>query len=375
MLLASLITYPPDTAALSYGASKLFQILMPLGIYMSFRELPFVRQLFLRPFQLLKSEASYGSYEYFFSLLVGFLSWKVGCDFGFLIISLGVAPWERSFTLAGLIPYTIFQYLIYYLFGQKFLMQGQLNPFKEEMRPKQIDRRPPVWKQLFSKYFHESMNTTSYNIPLRQVLWKPAVDYGSIAITWSLYTSGIIFLQSGEINLDTISHFTFIKILAFYLVNVFGFILGYNLGELIYYGAIALEEWSERLVRERRLQALRKGHSASGIVATVQQVWVEFKSVVGWRIQPFLERYGMNWRWLISSLAGVAFVVLLEPSFAGAIFGISERLQQYWFVNFEQIDPVHVQQIFQASAARELPPASDLFENFPKRWGALYFNN
>lgn len=360
-----------SSTALSFGGSKLFQILFPLGVYIVFQEVIFRR--FSRPiaslFRKLDPHSPVGKYEYFMNLSLGFTSWKIGCDLGFLIIATGVAPWQRAFTWAGLIVYTIVQYIVYYLIGTKMIMQGQINPFKEEFVPNRLVGRPTLLRQIFTKYFHENMNATSYNVPLRQVVLKPFVDYAALVVSWSFYNIGLLFLQSGEINFAPLIHFTFLPILAFYLVNVFGFILGYNIGEFVYLRSIELFEVIEAwFIR-----------SNSGVMAFAEVVQsplqcLRFKTARVTRIiWPFLQRYGINVRWLIASSTGLFFVIWLEPGFAGTVFSISDQIQDWLFQTFSAFDVGRTAQAITGYTSDSLLPSDDLLERFPAAWGQLYF--
>lgn len=247
----------PSTEALSFGSSKLFQILVPLVAYMILQETPGLKTAFPRALRAISPQADVGRWEYIFKMLVGFVAWKIGCDFGFLIVTTNGAPWALSFTFSGLVPYALGMYAVYHLLGTKMLVQGQLNPFKEEYRPPRIDGRPSWGKQFFAKFFHESMNATSANVPLRQVSLKPLIDYGAILVTWPLYKTSMMFFQSGEINFSPFIRFTFLPILVFYIVNVIGFILGFNFGEFLYFRAHYLIEFlkksTDRLFEAKRI--------------------------------------------------------------------------------------------------------------------------
>lgn len=233
--MSTLLSNLANTEALSFGSSKLFQIVTPLSAYFILQETPLLEKVFPKVVRFFRAEADVGRWEYIFKMLVGFMTWKIGCDFGFLIVDISAVHWSIAFTLAGLIPYAIGMYVVYYLFGRKILIQGQLNPFKEEYIPPKISGRPSLWRQFISKFLHEDMNSTSANVPMRQVSVKPIIDYGSILITWPLYNSALFFFQTGELNFDPFVHFTFLKILVFYIVNVFGFAIGFNLGEFLYF--------------------------------------------------------------------------------------------------------------------------------------------
>ncbi len=370
-----------DSSALSYGSSKLFQLIMPLGFIILFRELlPFRQQIIRQLAQWLQGHRSIDTYQesvidYNNTLdrIVGFMTWKIGCDLGFYLVSTGVGTWDRAFTWVGLLPYTFIQYFLYYYVGQKMLIDGQLNPFKKRDPLPTIHGRPSWFRQFVAKYFHESMNTTSYNIPLRQVLLKPLVDYGCIIVSWPFYTIGILFLQSGEFTLAPLTRFFFLQMLTFYSVNTFGFIVGFNIGEIIYLKAI---EWIEVLERWVRDQPLLQTND-NGIIQLGQQLQARWKQVrygTLWKIKPFIDTYGLNGRWLLTSASGVLFVIVIEPSFASTVFAISDQIQQTWFSLFGNIDLVHVQQI-QHVTSIEMPPSKDLIESFPQAWNSLFFSS
>ncbi len=386
-----------SSTALSYGASKLFQIITPLGAYIFFRELPFRQALLRRIARTFNPGAGpkeeqqlVRSYEDFFDRALGFMTWKIGCDLGFFLVATGVGAWERGFTWAGLIPYTITQYLIYYLIGQSMILDGQINPFQPKPKVKRIKGRPPVWRQWFSKYFYENVNITSYNIEIRRVILKPFVDYGGIITSWPLYTVGLLFLQSGEINFAPVLHFFFLKMLAFYLVNTFGFILGFNFGEIVYFKGLDLvesaEQWSREQIRQSHLSHEKltshetpnpkfnsNGMTLACSIQELQHHWVRFKHVQLWRIQPFLERYNLNLRWLICSSLGVFFVVILEPSFANAIFSVSDSVQYTWFNLFGQMDQTSLQQVMETGRSASPFDSDELLTRFPDLWNQLFF--
>lgn len=360
-----------SSTALSFGGSKLFQIIFPLGVYIFFQEVIFRRfrgQIAVL-FRKLDPHSPMGKYEYLINLSLGFTSWKIGCDLGFLIIATGVAPWQRAFTWSGLVVYTIVQYAVYYLIGTKMLMQGQLNPFKEEFVPNRFVGRPGLLRQIFTKYFHENMNATSYNVPLRQVILKPFVDYGALVLSWSLYNVGLLFFQSGEINFAPLIHFTFLPILAFYLVNVFGFILGFNIGEFAYLRIIELIEVVEAWIRSL---ALGENNLLESLISSLRQLQWQL-SVSTRSISPFLQRYGINMRWLIASTTGLLFVIWMEPSFAGTVFSISDQVQDWMFQTFSAFDFERVNQATTGYASETLLPSQDLLDRFPASWGQLYF--
>lgn len=368
----------PDSTALSFGSSKLFQIIVPLLVYILFQELPGLRQSIQRLILLIRPNTNLDACDYLISLFLGFISWKIGCDFGFLIVATGSAPWTIAFTIAGLIPYALAQYFFYYLIGQKIIIQGKTNPFKEEFVAKKITGRPPLWKRFVSKFFHENMNVTSASVPLRQVVLKPIVDYAGLIISWPIYNVGLLFLQSGEINFEPLFHFMFLSIFVFYVVNVFGYILGYNLGEFLYFRTVIAVEWIKQQLRKRKLQTAaatpvdRLPVSSLYRKASLSLKLELLSDVVLLPYRSFCDRYGLNVRWLLSASLGVACVVLIEPKMAGTIFGLAHDIQGLWFHNFGHLDPSHVQQFLSASRDGALPSPEPLTQDFAQAFPHLY---
>ena len=318
MIVGATLAFSIDLKSLSYGSSKLFQLLIPLGVVILFQLLPFREKLLAKLIRLggnntaLVPEQEKGEISALgerFNRVLGFLGWKIGCDLGFFLINTEFGTWERAFTLAGLIPYTIVQYFVHRIVGQNMLMEGFINPFAKEVYRHPEKKRPNPFKQILSKYLFEDMGATNYNLRLRRVLLKPLVDYTSMVASWSAYTMGIFFFQSGEINLAPLLNFDHKMMLCFYMVGYFGYIFGFNLGELVYF---ALLNWRER-------QAVNKRQKQELQVVSGQREWQfrvqEFKYIVSWKFQEFLKKYGINFRWLLSISFGVVFVILLTPGF------------------------------------------------------------
>ncbi|PSP16013.1 MAG: hypothetical protein BRC58_10605 [Cyanobacteria bacterium QS_8_64_29] len=372
----------PSSSALSYGSSKLFQIVIPLATVAFFQELLFRRRLIPRAARWLSpglsaaADARLGRYQTVANRTLGLMSWKIGCDLGFFLIATGIGPWERAFTWAGLIPYTIVQYLFYYLIGQRMILEGRRHPFQPDASgPNYPTRRPSQGKQLLAKFFHESMNQTDYNVPLRQVILKPLVDYGGIVLSWSIYSSGLLFLQSGEINFQPLFNFFFLKILAFYSVNVFGFILGYNLAESAYEQLIRAEERADGWARQQ--QATGDPHPLARRWNAFKARWRRFQCVRLNRVLPLLERYNLNWRWLLTSAGGIAFIVAIALDWAGLIFSTYDRAEHWAFAQQGELDRTHLSQVEQTSAARPRAASTsqELLEQFPQRWDALFLRD
>ena len=377
-----------NSMGIRYGASKLFQILIPLASYLLLRDL-LIERVLLRPTvreKLLKLMPDGSRWQemrervpVIFEQTLGFATWKIGCDLGFFLIVTGLGPWQRAFTWSGLIPYTIIQYFIYYLVGRKMLIEGQLNPFKSRPPASPSAERPTRWQRLFSKYFHEDLNATSEDIPMRQVLLKPLVDYAGLVLSWSMYTVGIFFAQSTEFNLAPLVHFAFFQMLTFYLVNTYGYIIGFNIGEWFHFRLSWLEEKYSAWARQQAADILTQGQPANGsqqiylLVEGLQGYWRELKYRFLWQVTPVTERYSLNRRWLLSAIGGVYCVVLVAPSWSGWMFTMGTQMNRAWFSAFGQLDQVQVAQISSPIVqSAQLPDSDDIIVGFPAFWQALY---
>ena len=378
-----------DPMGIRYGASKLFQILVPLTSYMVLRDL-FLKKLVLREALISKVGQVLPKNEFFeqfradlpkiFDQTVGFLSWKVGCDLGFFLIVTGLGPWERAFTWSGLLPYTLAQYFVYFLIGRRMLVDGQLNPFAANPSSSETPSPRPWWKKLFSKYLHEDLNTTNEFVPLRQVFLKPFVDYGGLVLSWSLYNVGIFFFQSGEMNLAPVVQFAFFQMLTFYLVNTYGYVIGYNVGELIETVLLRLEE---RFSHWKRQQARLFNSSSQGnaslslklyqLTEQMKSAWQNIKYAYLWQLQVFFGQYGIGRKWVLTTVGGVFAVVLIAPSFSDVMFAVGNNVSDLWFDQMGEVDEVQVAQIEPAmSDGINLPNSEVVISRFPEFWQALY---
>ena len=371
------LAFSIDLKSLSYGSSKLCQLLIPLGAVILFQFLPFRQKLFQKLIRLRSKNTALLPEEEKeemlalgerFNRVVGFLAWKIGCDFGFFLINTEFGTWERAFTFAGLIPYTIVQYFAHRIVGQNMLMDGFLNPFGNQHREPEMKRPHPL-KPILSKYIYEDMGATNYNFRLRRVLVKPFVDYTSMVASWSAYTMGIFFFQSGEINFAPMVHFDHKMMLCFYMVGYFGYIIGFNLGELSYFGLLTLTEH----------QAVLRRNEQPGedfiIPKSWQYRWQEFKYLVSWRWQKFLTRYGINLRWLMSISFGVVFVVLITPGFTRFFNETSSNFNDLWFYSLGKMNAAQVEQVTIAGVNQGLPDAQEIVEGFPSLWVQMYKND
>jgi len=384
-----LSSLPIDPMGIRYGSSKLFQILVPLTSYMVLRDL-FLKKLVLKKQiiekfnQILPDNSFFNQFRSdlpkIFDQTVGFLSWKVGCDLGFFLIVTGMGPWERAFTWSGLLPYTIAQYFVYFLIGRRMLVDGQLNPFSQSSSNPVTPQPRPWWKQLLSKYLHEDLNVTNEYVPLRQVFLKPFVDYGGLVLSWSLYNVGIFFFQSGEMNFAPVIQFAFFQMLTFYLVNTYGFIIGYNIGEGIETLISALEE---RLSRWKRKQIRAVDDSSREspnfsvrlyhLSESFKLAWQNIKYGYLWQLQRFLGQYGIGRKWLLTTVSGVFAVVIIAPSVSDVMFSVGNNMSDLWFNRMGEVDQVQVAQIEPSvSDQLNLPNSEVVISRFPEFWQALY---
>jgi len=384
-----------NSMGLRYGASKLFQILMPLLFYIVIRDFLIFGILARQPW--IQHWIQVGSKKNWFQNLIadfpqllertlGFMAWKIGCDLGFFLIVTGLGPWSRAFTWAGLIPYTLVQYVFYYWLGRRVIIGGESIAFWKKSETKTMPiHRPAPWTGWVSKYLHEDMNVTSETIPLRQVFLKPIVDYWGLVLSWSLYTIGMFFSQSGEINWLPLVQFSFFQMLTFYLVNTYGYILGFNLGELVY---LRISELQEIWFKVKRQQSVGQ---SSGQVSGIESFEVSKsesngsilqKSFFGldqfaWfdGIRATIDRYGLTGRWLLSASGGVVCIMILAPTFASLMLSLGHTLENRWFQYRGEMNEGQTLQVEQAIVSnRSLPNAQKVINQFPQLWEQLYLN-
>lgn len=380
---------PIDPMGIRYGSSKLFQILVPLTSYMVLRDLLLkklvLKEKFIEKFnQILPDNSFFNQFRTdlpkIFDQTVGFLSWKVGCDLGFFLIVTGMGPWERAFTWSGLLPYTIAQYFVYFLIGRRMLVDGQLNPFSQSPSNPVTPKPRPWWKQILSKYLHEDLNVTNEYVPLRQVFLKPFVDYGGLVLSWSLYNVGIFFFQSGEMNFAPVIQFAFFQMLTFYLVNTYGFIIGYNIGEGIDVAISALEERFSRWKRQQISVVNDSSQESQSLSVRLYRLseslklaWQNIKYGYLWQLQTFLGQYGIGRKWLLTTISGVFAVIIIAPSVSNVMFSVGNNMSDLWFDRMGEVDQVQVAQIEPSvSDQLNLPNSEVVISRFPEFWQALY---
>jgi len=316
-----------DLVGIALALSKLLQVLLPFAAVAAVRDLPPVRRLLERwaagkipDGDPVARQEAIGAWERRFGRLIGFFSWKIGCDLGFFLVT-PHSLWQ-AFTLAGLIPYTIVQYGIYRLFGQKMALSGMWNPLAEERyRTPSLQRRKPV-RRLLAMWLHEDFNATSTHVPARRVFLKPFVDFGAVVLSWSLYTVGIFLVESGEWTLAPLWDFPVAEMLGMYVGGTLAFIIGYNLG-------VGLYLLLARVVGERLWQ------EPAWAMQTAEGGWAgafrAFRRVTRIRVYRFVRANGLSLHWVAGVVVGIAMVGFIAKPMAFAVRGAA---LQAWYAAF-----------------------------------------
>lgn len=182
-----------------------------------------------------------------FQRLQGFFIWKLACDLGFFLIVTQYGSWLRAFTMSGLVTYTLFQFFVYHIIGQKLILASLVKP-QHSNRPKRI--RTTWWKNLGSKLFYEEMGVTISQVTGRMVIAKMLVDYGAMWITWSAYTVGFFLFANGGISLASFYIFPHVTMSSLYLSVYLGYAALFTVIELILKNIAlrtSLPLWSRKL--------------------------------------------------------------------------------------------------------------------------------
>jgi hypothetical protein len=371
--------FPLDSLSMSMGFSKLGQILLPLGVYILLREFLFQPAIFtrlLRPFhtgispERLQQIAS--TFEQRLARAAGFFSWKVGCDLGFFLVVTQYGHWSRALTWSGLIPFTVTQYLVYRLWGQNLILGRLASRWTNQKNTLAFGSRANALERFFSKFFYEDMNVTSNHVPMIRVVLKSGVDYTSLMASWSIYTMGILFIQSGEVNWSPLRQFPYLPMLAFYLGGYLVYIFGFNLFEFLYLKFIY---WQEQPRRWRTA----KNHQELPIPKATAPFWKSLHGrLFGWG--PWSAKYGITSRWLVSCLGGVVLVALFTIPTANGMIALGNGLYQNWFDQFGRVDPVQLEQVIGSDIlegklrqAYILPdPRPRLTQDFPRLWQQMF---
>ena len=165
-----------------------------------------------------------------FQRLQGFFLWKLACDLGFFMIVTQYGSWLRAFTLSGLLAYTLLQFVVYYLIGQKLIL-ANLARRQPINKPKRI--RTTWWKNLGSKLFYEEMGVTISQVGGGMVIAKLLVDYSAMWITWSAYTVGFFLFANGGFSLSSFYIFPHVTMSSLYLSVYLGYAAMFTLFEHI----------------------------------------------------------------------------------------------------------------------------------------------
>jgi hypothetical protein len=106
----------------------------------------------------------------------GFFTWKLACDLGFFLLVTQYGPWSRALTFSGLIVYTMVQFVVYYLIGQRLIL-SRLYPRDTPNRPRIL--RINRLSLAFSKLFYEELGVTINQVTTPVIIAKILVDYFS----------------------------------------------------------------------------------------------------------------------------------------------------------------------------------------------------
>lgn len=318
--------------------SKLAQVVVPLVIYVLLRNIGRRTHVVGRFVEKRFAGSSFQERNEWkdritraFDRLGGFLGWKVGCDLGYFVIT-GHSVWQ-AFTLAGLIPYTVVQYLVYRIFCQKMLFSGMTNPFAyERYRMPRLSRRRNV-RRFLAKFLHEDCNATSGNVPLRRVFLKPFGDFFAVVLAWSAYTMGIFWLQDGELNWQPVTQFSYVMMGGYYLGGILAYIWGYNLGE-----------WGFRQMG----QMLYKVEPDVSVVP----YWRRAISV---RLRDWREFYSIRPLHLGAAVVGIVMVWALTAPIQMTFTSVSQAVQGWAFSHWGERDPQRVLQMGAANGTQPPP--------------------
>jgi len=162
--------------------------------------------------------------------LQGFFVWKLACDLGFFLIVTQYGSWLRAFTLSGLLTYTAFQFIVYYLIGQKLIL-GNLAKRQIKNRPKIY--RTTRWKNLVSKLFYEEMGVTVSQVSSRTIVAKFLVDYGAMWVTWSAYSIGFFLFANGGLGFAPFLIFPHVSMSSLYISVYLGYAAMFTFTEIL----------------------------------------------------------------------------------------------------------------------------------------------
>lgn len=290
-----------SSITIGVGVAKFLQILLPqlayvltASIFTPQRLWPLARWLSpgrTRESQLAKATDWTKAYQ----RLQGFFVWKLACDLGFFLIVTEYGSWLRAFTFSGLFTYTVFQFLVYYLIGQRLIL-ANLVKRQPPHQPRRI--RTTWWKNLGAKLFYEEMGVTISQVNGSLVIAKMLVDYGAMWITWSFYTVGFFLFANGSLGFSPLFVFPHVSMISLYLSIYLGYAAMFTLFEIVLRN-IALRASMPRWVRKLFLSTQLKQVIATLAVTMLLPLLVT-RFTMSWKVvgelTSRLKRVPVEWR-------------------------------------------------------------------------------
>jgi hypothetical protein len=243
-----------SSITIGIGVAKFLQIIFPQLAYLLTsllltpdRVLPVARFFFPRLNPILQLKVAEELIQQIYRLQ-GFFIWKLACDLGFFLIVTQYGSWLRAFTLSGLITYTLLQFVVYYLIGQRLIL-SRLSQRNLSHRPRQI--RTTWWKNLASKLFYEEMGVTISQVSFPMILTKMIVDYVAMWITWSAYTIGFLLFANGGLSFSPFTIFPHVAMSSLYLSVYLGYAAAFTVLEILFRNIafhFAIPSWSRKML-------------------------------------------------------------------------------------------------------------------------------
>jgi hypothetical protein len=209
--------------------------------------------------------------------LQGFFIWKLACDLGFFLIVTQYGSWLRAFTLSGLITYTVLQFIVYYLIGQRLIL-SRLSRRNLSHRPRLI--RTTWWKNLASKLFYEEMGVTISQVSFPVIITKMIVDYLAMWATWSAYTIGFLLFANGGLSFSPFTIFPHVAMSSLYLSVYLGYAAAFTVLEILFRNIafhFAIPSWSRRMLLSTQFKQFSATFAATLLVPLFVGVLI-----VGW---------------------------------------------------------------------------------------------
>lgn len=203
-------------------------------------------------------------------LLAGYLSWKAGCDCGFFLVQ--GQDWQRAFHPAGLVPYTIVQFLCLYVVGG-WLIDGRGLPFFRSDRPATPGEERI--RKFLSRWFYEDGDIRSTDATIGQVLVKPLFVVVAASCSWPMHDIGMNIAERSDNSVVSIyANYSFRLLWLFTLGGYFGRIFFFNCGWLCYRGVLAMlgrsaEEYEAE--REVKLETEREAEQEAEREAELEE--------------------------------------------------------------------------------------------------------